>query len=317
MANDCFSPDQQTLYISANMKLWLSKNSDVPLHEQLVTQIILGIVSNDLKVKQRLPSTRDLARRYSIHANTVSAAYRELARRGWVEFRKGSGVYVRTQTDSDESKLELDQLIARFLRATRQQGYSLAEIRTGIERSLTLAPPDHFVLCEPDPELCAILVAEITQATKAKVVGISVEGAEQPNAFVGGVPMFLYGHATDVSERLKKNSDVLILHSGSVVGSMSGQTRPPADALIGVVSCWPDFLRWSKTILVAAGLDPDALTFRDGRERGWDKGLRSAAFVITDSVMAPKIPAGCPVKVFRMISDASIKEIKDYAEKFF
>src|SRR6476620_2047342 len=133
----------KTCIFTRNMKLWLSKNSDVPLHEQLVTQIVLGIISNDLKVKQRLPSTRDLARRYSIHANTVSAAYRELARRGWVEFRKGSGVYVRTQTDAHESQLGLDQLIGRFLRATRQQGYSLAEIRSGIERSLALAPPDH------------------------------------------------------------------------------------------------------------------------------------------------------------------------------
>jgi len=299
------------------MKLWLSKNSDVPLHEQLVTQIILGIVSNDLKVRQRLPSTRDLARRYGIHANTVSAAYRELARRGWVDFRKGSGVYVRTQTDANETKLGLDQLIARFLRATREHGYSLAEIRAGVERSLTLAPPDHFVLCEPDPELRAILIAEITQATKVKVRGVSVEEAANDAVFVGGVPMFLYGHAQEVHDRLKNESDVVVIHSGSVVGSMSGQTRPPSDALIAVVSRWPDFLRWSRTILVAAGLDPDALTFRDACERGWEKGLRSAAFVITDSVMAQKIPAGCPTKVFRMISDASIKEIKQYAERFF
>jgi len=299
------------------MKLWLSKNSDVPLHEQLVTQIILGIVSNDLKVRQRLPSTRDLARRYGIHANTVSAAYRELARRGWVDFRKGSGVYVRTQTDANETKLGLDQLIARFLRATREHGYSLAEIRAGVERALTLAPPDHFVLCEPDPELRAILIAEITQATKVKVRGVSVEEVANDAVFVGGVPMFLYGHAQEVHDRLKNESDVLVIHSGSVVGSMSGQTRPPSDALIAVVSRWPDFLRWSRTILVAAGLDPDALTFRDACERGWEKGLRSAAFVITDSVMAQKIPAGCPTKVFRMISDASIKEIKQYAERFF
>jgi hypothetical protein len=98
---------------------------------------------------------------------------------------------------------------------------------------------------------------------------------------------------------------------------MTGQTKPGADALVAVVSCWPDFLRWSRTLLVAAGLDADALTFRDGRERGWEKGLKSAEFVITDSVMAPKIPAGCPQKVFRMISDKSLKEIADYAERFF
>ena len=70
------------------MRLWISKHSEVPIREQLVTQIVLGIVSNDLKIAERLPSTRDLARRYDIHANTVSSAYRELARRGWVEFRK-------------------------------------------------------------------------------------------------------------------------------------------------------------------------------------------------------------------------------------
>src|SRR5918997_502659 len=81
------------------MRLWLSKNSEVPIREQLITQITLGIVSNDLKISERLPSTRDLARRYDIHANTVSAAYRELAKRGWVQFRKGSGVYVRARTD--------------------------------------------------------------------------------------------------------------------------------------------------------------------------------------------------------------------------
>src|ERR671913_1995025 len=105
------------------MRLWLSKNSEVPIREQLITQIVLGIVSNDLKVSERLPSTRELARRYDIHANTVSAAYRELARRGWVEFRKGSGVYVRARTDETlENGGALDHLIARFFRNLREDG---------------------------------------------------------------------------------------------------------------------------------------------------------------------------------------------------
>jgi GntR family transcriptional regulator len=154
------------------MRLWISKNSEVPIREQLVTQIVLGIVSNDLKEAQRLPSTRDLARRYDIHANTVSSAYRELARRGWVEFRKGSGVYVRVRNDETlEQGLALEQLIARFFRNLREEGYSLADIRAGIERSLSVQRPDHFLLLEPDVELREILVEEIRLASKVRVVG--------------------------------------------------------------------------------------------------------------------------------------------------
>ncbi len=298
------------------MRLWISKNSEVPIREQLVTQIVLGIVSNDLRVAERLPSTRDLARRYDIHANTVSSAYRELARRGWVEFRKGSGVYVRARNDEPvKNGLALDHLMARFFRNLREEGYSLAEIHSGIQRSLSVQRPDHFLLLEPDPELREILVAEIATATKVKVKGVGPE--EVADAMTGAVPVVLYGHMDQFADRIKPETDVLVLHSASVVERMRGQTRPPRDALVAVVSRWPEFLRWARTMLVAAGLDADALSFRDARERNWERGLRSAAFVITDSVMAPRIPAGCEVKLFRVLAESSLKDIRDYSERFF
>src|SRR5258705_9965077 len=142
------------------MRLWISRNSEVPIHEQLVTQIILGIVSRDLKVKQRLPSTRDLARRYQIHPNTVSAAYRELARRNWVDLKKGSGVYVKRRTPQElETNLSLEHLVGRFFRELRGQGYSLSDIQSSVKRSLASQGPDHFLLLESDPELRSIITA--------------------------------------------------------------------------------------------------------------------------------------------------------------
>lgn len=297
------------------MRLWISKNSEVPIREQLVTQIVLGIVSNDLKVAERLPSTRELARRYDIHANTVSAAYRELASRGWVEFRKGSGVYVRARSDEPvDNRLALDQLIGRFFRNLREDGYSLAEIKAGVQRSLSVQRPDHFLLLEPDPELREILVAEISTATKVKIRGAGPDDLEDAT---GAVPLVLYGHLERYADRIKPETDLLVLHSASVVESMRGQTRPSPEALVAIVSRWPEFLRWARTMLVAAGLDPDALSFRDGRDRSWEKGLRSATFVITDSLMAPRIPAGCEVKVFRVLAESSLREVRDYAERFF
>jgi DNA-binding FadR family transcriptional regulator len=67
----------------------------------LVTQVVLAILSDDLTPGQRLPSTRDLARRFRLHPNTVSAGYRELAAQGWLEHRHGSGVYVRNRKKDD------------------------------------------------------------------------------------------------------------------------------------------------------------------------------------------------------------------------
>jgi GntR family transcriptional regulator len=298
------------------MRLWISKNSEVPIREQLVLQIVLGIVSNDLKVAERLPSTRDLARRYDIHANTVSSAYRELARRGWVEFRKGSGVYVRAKNDeTHENEIALDQVIARFFRNLRQEGYSLAEIQTGVQRSFSMQRPDHFLLLEPDPELREILVAEVSTATKIEVKGAGP--ADLDGGLVGAAPLVLYGHLDEFADRVQPKTDVLVLHSASVVERLRGQTKPSPDALVAIVSRWPEFLRWARTMLVAAGLDADALSFRDARERDWEKGLRSAAFVITDSLMAPRIPAGCEVKVFRVLAESSLKDIREYAERYF
>ena len=300
------------------MRLWLSKSSEVPLREQLVTQIILGVVSSDLKVKQRLPSTRDLARRYDIHANTVSAAYRELAARGWVEFRKGSGVYVRAQVDDKlENKLDLEQLIARFLRTLREQGHSLAEIQSSLTRCLSLQAPEHFLLIEPDIELRNILIVEISRVTSVRVAVADLTELQDHSTLMGAVPLVMPGHAEEVRSALKPETDLIVLRSESVAGSIQGQQRPPADALIAVVSRWPEFLKWSRTMLVAAGLDADALSFRDARQRGWEKGLRSAAFVITDSLTAEKMPADCRVRIFRIIADASLNEVAAYAGRYF
>src|SRR5262249_18547883 len=84
------------------MRIWLSKNSEVPLREQIITQITLGIISHDLQPNQKLPSTRELSHRLQVHPNTVSAAYRDLEQRGWVEIRKGSGVYVRALSEKKQ-----------------------------------------------------------------------------------------------------------------------------------------------------------------------------------------------------------------------
>ena len=297
------------------MRLWLSKNSEVPLREQLVTQIVLGVVSGDLQPGQRLPSTRELARRFRIHSNTVSAAYRELAERGWVEMRKGSGIYVRAHAGSGalpETALELDELIAIFLNLARTRGFTLDEIRARVRHWLELQPPDHFLVVETDEELRRILMAEIEEATRWRVVGASPEECEKDQGLLAGaIVVALLGQAERVQALLPAGKSLILLHSRSVPESLQGEDpRPEADALISVVSRWPEFLHWSRVMLVAAGIDPHALNFRDARTTGWEKGLRSSTFVITDALTLKQLPDGCRPRVFRIIADSSLDELK-------
>src|SRR5438105_8621251 len=301
------------------MRLWLSKSSEVPLREQLVTQIRLGIVSGDLETRQRLPSTRELARRFRSHANTVSAAYRELHRNGWVDFRKGSGVYVREYSadQSKEGALGLDRLIANFFQTTRAKGHSLREVQLRLQHWLTLQPPDHFLLLEPDVELRHILMTEIQGATGALVAGTSLTDSHFGEMLTGAAPVAMYSQVESVRAVLPPDADLITLRSRSVPESLLSQTRPSSDTLIAIVSRWPEFLRWSHTILVAAGLDPDALSFRDARQRGWEKGLHSTGLVITDSLVASQLPTSVNVRLFRIVSDSSLDELRLFVERFF
>lgn len=302
------------------MRLWLSKNSDVPVREQLVSQIIIGVVSDDLKPGQKLPSTRELARRFGIHSNTVSAAYRHLAGRGWVEFRKGSGVYVRAQAPDKVQalapELELDGLISSLLHIARGRGFSLGEIQRRVKHWLEAEPPDHFLVIEPDVELRRILMAEIREATGFRVAGASLEECGAQPLLAGAATVALYNQAEQVRARLPSDSNCLLLHTRSVVESLNGAEKPPPDALVVIVSRWREFLRWAHTVLIAAGLDPAALSLRDAREPDWQKGLRASTFVITDALTADELPKHCSPRVYRVIADASLAELRGYVERF-
>lgn len=300
------------------MKIWLSKSSDVPIQEQLSTQLILGIVSADLAPGERLPSTSELARRFRIHPNTVRAAYRELAQRGWAEWKRGSGFYVRGPKAEKrlDPSLDLDHLISTFFDVARGHGHSLKEIQSRVVRWFSLQPPDHILVIEPDPELRDILIAEIKAATTMRTEGTPIEDCSQPRKVVGALCVALYDHAEEVRAKLPAEQPRLFLHSRSIAKSLAAQQKPAKDTVITVISRWPDFLQWARTTLVAVGLDPESLDLRDAREKRWERGLNGRSFIVTESVTAGQLPAECRPRVFQVIADESLQELRGQLSTF-
>jgi DNA-binding transcriptional regulator YhcF (GntR family) len=291
------------------MKIWLSKNSEVSVREQLIAQITLGITSSDLKPGEKLPSTRELARRFQIHPNTVSAAYRELTSQGLVEMRQGSGVYVREHTpENKKSLLELDGLIANLKREAQTHGFTTEEIQARLKDWFEMEKPQRYLVVESEDGLRRILIEEIRQSTGSQTSGISFENFSELETDAQIVAMT--DEMARINEILPPHKTCLFLRANSVPESMQGETRPSSDALIAVISHWERFLNLAKMFLVAARIDPETLILRSTNEENWKRGLQNVSLIICDSVTAKEFPNDARVRVFRVISQESLAELK-------
>lgn len=296
------------------MQFWFARGSEVSIREQLVTQVVLGILSDDLVPGQRLPSTRELARRFKLHPNTISAGYRQLQREHWVELRRGSGVYVAARKPEAQlsAAVALDQMIAVLFRSARTSGVSLPTLRSRLRQWLEVQPPDHFLLIEPDEELRRILAAEIKQAVNFPVVACGVEDCRKNTE--GAIPVALPNRAATVRQLLPAGAELVMLQIRSVPSSLGEWLPAPSGALVGVASRWPEFLKVARAVLNAAGFHPDSLIFCDARDANWQRGLKATAAVVCDSVTAGELPAGCRAIPFSLLSQSSIDELLRFAE---
>lgn len=296
------------------MKIWLSKNSEIPVREQIITQITLGIASGDLTVGARLPSTREIAQRFKVHSNTVSNAYQILAEQGWLEFRKGSGFYVR-EAKPERMENSLDRLIAKFFRTAREQGFSATEIKKRLAHFFNTQNSRQVFVIENNLGLREILIEEIGEATGLVVAGASFEDFQRTISKKEAVFAAMFDEKGKINDFLPPGKTCLFLKTRSAAASMTGERRPTSDDLIAVVSGWEDFLVLAKTMLIAARIEPESLLVRSTKgDRDWRKGLSAASMIICDSLTAKNFLNDQRVRPFRLIADDSLEELARLAE---
>jgi DNA-binding transcriptional regulator YhcF (GntR family) len=299
------------------MRYWLSRQSEVPIREQLHRQIVLAILSGDLPAGARLPSTRSLARRFQVHANTVSAVYKDLHRDGWIDGKRGSGVFVRARAKHEtvSANVALDQAIAELFHAARQQGIPLNTLQQRLRHWLSLEPPRLLMFIHPDVELRRIVEHELGSSLNLRVESASPEDAKVPARMNAAIAITMPSKAETVREAIGPTAELIVLQVQSINASLMKYLPVKEAPLLGVASRWPEFLASAKTMLLAAGLDGDGLVFRDARDRMWTKGLSECAAIVCDSLTAEALPRGCRALPFRVVSEASLEQLRAY-ERF-
>jgi GntR family transcriptional regulator len=298
------------------MRLWLKRNSDVNLREQLSTQIVLGILCNELAPGDRLPSTRELAQRHGIHPNTASAAYKELEDEGWLEVRHGSGVYVRATrpTTPLSPEIAVDQLIGDLVARARRLGADDKLVRTRLARWLELAPPARWLLIEPDAALCEIVLAELATALDLPMSGCTPEECSDPGILAGAMPIVLPSKVSTVRALLPPGTQLTTLKVHPIAPELQAYLKrympQKLGSLVGIASHWSEFQRFAQVMLVAAGLPDDTLLVRDANEPGWERGLEETVGVVVDSVTERELPAGVHPMRFTLLEAEGMAHLR-------
>jgi len=290
----------------------LNRKGGVPLHDQLLAQLELKILSGAIAAGQRLPSVRVLARRLGLHPNTVSSAYRDLEQAGHVELRRGAGVYVRSGVPSasiDEAP-GLDEMVRLALRVAFRKGHTGSEIQAAVERWLRAAPPERVVMVDPRRETLGLVAHEIRSALRVPASGCTLEDLErEPVLAAGALLLALPYHVSKVA-RVAPGAALATVHVEASAEDQEAARSLPAGATILIVSCSPILLQIGGAFVGSLRGDEVLVETRLLSHRAaWRRLIAVADLVFADVLAAPAVREARP----RRLRELRLLGAKDLA----
>ena len=298
------------------MDIRISKESEVPVHEQLATQIVLSIGTGKLKPGQALPSVRGLARRLKIHHNTVSQAYQDRVLQMLVVKRRGSALVVRSHTEQQRvtgtGAKDLDELIDATVSTAQREGYSLRQLSERFQQRMLEGPSDHLLVVSDDAGLRVLIPMEIRERFPIPIKACSPDDFTSNRSWaVGALVICAPGHVERIKPLLPTKRALVPITFSSADEHIETIRNLPQPSLVALVSISEYFLEVARAVLApVAGrrhsLQEYLLTSSQGDFRG-------AADVFLCDLMAERVVRtrvnGKNVLLYRFISDACLEQL--------
>jgi DNA-binding transcriptional regulator YhcF (GntR family) len=281
------------------MDLQINSKSHVPVHVQLEEQIKHLVLTGGFPVGSRLPSIRALAGYLRVNRNTVARVISDLEREGFVESRRGSGVYV-VEPPVAEENIKRQEVLEKAMDLAAARGVPVEELayallaRAGVQTSEKV--PVLFVECNR-PEL-EQYKAELEEQLPVMVEAVLVEELEsrlEERASDAELPWRLavttFYHVHEVEKLVEPRSiETFALLSEATLDGLKRLAELPDETPVGVMgnsrTCTENLLR----SLEGAGLDH--LDFFQIREDEWEDRSRigEAKAVVCGSISAQRLP---------------------------
>jgi len=292
-------------------RIWISRHSSIPVREQLSAQLLFGILSRRLGPSERLPSVRELARRIKVHPNTVSAAYQDLAARGWVKPKAGSGVFV-CDIEHQGKGDGIDTFIHAWIEEGLSRGFSFDALSAAFEKAREEFSAQvgfrRLLVVHPDRNLARILAAEIEESVRGTVAYAGLEEAPQLPDFETSLLLTTASGAAELSQLRPEGHHLIPLKSMEEL--LIGLGRPASPVLIGIVSRSETILKWASLLIPTLGLEGSDLIQRNPELPKWRNGLGACDLIVADLLAARELPKAMRPIVLTLVPDSFLQEAR-------
>ena len=292
-------------------RIWISRESSIPVREQLSAQLLFAILSRRLQPNERLPSVRDLARRLKVHANTVSAAYQDLAARGWVKRRAGSGVFV-CDLHQRGTRDRIETFVSAWVAEAFSRGFSVEALGAAFDKlrdnAQARVESRKLLVVHPDRHFARILAAEIQEGAGCAVLHAALEDAHQVPEFQASLLLTTTSAAGQVAQLQPDGHRLIPLKS--IEELLAGLGRPPSPVLIGIVSRSETILKWASLLAPVLGLTGSDLIQRNPGQPKWRQGLAACDLIAADMLAARELPKTVKPIVLRLVQDSFLDQAR-------
>lgn len=118
------------------MNIVISNSGEMPIYEQIASQIKSAVIAGEVKPGEPLPSLRFLAKELRVSVISTKRAYEELEREGYITSVPGKGSFaaeINRELLREEQYKRLEEHLNEAVDAARTAGISLGEMKELLE----------------------------------------------------------------------------------------------------------------------------------------------------------------------------------------
>ena len=239
----------------------IDSKSHVPVHVQLEGQIKHLILAGRFEVGSRLPSIRALAGYLRVNRNTVARVISDLEREGYVESRRGSGVYVVTPP-VDEEEAKRHEVLERVMDLAAARGIPVEELGYALLARGGVRPQDKtpILFIECTREELDQFSDELEEQLPVEVERVLLEDLAERISGEGDLPWRLavttFFHIHEVQDIVEpRGMEAVALLAEANIESLRRLTELPAGTPVGVVGWGRMCMENLSRSIEGAGLD--------------------------------------------------------------